>query len=235
MMFLVVLVASAVLVYVLKPAVKKAPIAWYLLALALVFLYLAGARGVLPSELKDAAFALLQKGTLAVALLVIVMFIGALPRESRARKRLAQIRAELSIIASILVVGHVVVYGMSFIPRVFGSGQISLLVCVGLAVAVVASALLLVLAITSVNVIKLRMKKQTWKKVQKLAYAFTGLAYVHILFMLLPSAVAGAGTALQSVVVYTIVYGAYAVMRIYRAISDRKEAGRIGDACEISA
>lgn len=49
-----------------------------------------------------------------------------------------------------------------------------------------------------------------------------GLTYVHVLAMLLPSALSGGMTAVQSVVAYTVVFGAYAVLRIVRAMLDRK-------------
>ena len=49
-----------------------------------------------------------------------------------------------------------------------------------------------------------------------------GLAYVHVLAMLLPSALGGGAAAQESVTAYTLMFGAYLVARITRAILDRK-------------
>ena len=56
--------------------------------------------------------------------------------------------------------------------------------------------LLVVLGVTSFAFVKRQMSTASWKKVQKLAYPFFGLVYVHPLLMLLPSALHG-GLAAQ--------------------------------------
>ena len=103
-----------------------------------------------------------------------------------------------------------------------GAGVITPFVSVGLGVALAVTVLLVVLGATSFNNVKVRMSSQTWSRVQKWSYAFFGLTYVHVLAMLLPSALSGGMTAVQSVVAYTVVFGAYAVLRIVRAMLDRK-------------
>ena len=137
MTFLIVLACTAAVVFLLKPAIKKAPAAWYVSAGILMVLYVAGLQGwlPLPAPVRSALFLLLQKGTLAVALFAVVMFIGALPRDSGPRKHLMPIRAELSVIACILVCGHIVAYCLSYVPRVMGAGSVNPFVAVGLAVA----------------------------------------------------------------------------------------------------
>ena len=87
--------------------------------------------------------------------------------------------------------------------------------------------LLVVLGVTSFNSVKARMSKQIWVKVQKWAYVFFGLTYVHVLAMLLPSALGGGAAAVQSVAAYTVVFGAYAVLRVARA--KRESGGCIKD------
>ena len=100
-------------------------------------------------------------------------------------------------------------------------------VAVGLAVAAAITVLLVVLGVTSFNSVKARMSKQIWVKVQKWAYVFFGLTYVHVLAMLLPSALGGGAAAVQSVAAYTVVFGAYAVLRVARA--KRESGGCIKD------
>ena len=158
MTFLIVLICVVVAVLLLKPAIKKAPAIWYAAAIVLALLYIGVLQGLLPlsAPVRNVLFLLLQKGTLAVALFTVVMFVGVFPRDSK------------------------------------------------------------------FNSVKARMNSQTWSRVQKWSYVFFGLTYVHVLAMLLPSALSGGMAAVQSVVTYTVVFGAYAVLRIVRAMLDRK-------------
>lgn len=194
----------------------------YALAFVLVVLYVAGVQGFLPTALRQGVFFLLQKGTLAVALFAVVMLIGVLPLDSKMRRYIAPIRAELSIIACILACGHMAAYAMSYVPRVLSSGAIAPLVAAGLVAALALAVLLVVLGATSFNAVKARMSKQSWVRLQKWAYAFYALIYVHVLAMLLPSALAGGAAAAQAVAVYTLVFGAYAVLRVFRVLQDRR-------------
>ena len=106
-----------------------------------------------------------------------------------------------------------------------------------LALALALFALLVVLGVTSFNVVKKRMKKETWKRVQLLAYPFWGLVYVHLLLMLVPSALRGGAPAQMAVAVYSVVFVGYAVLRIRRAAVDRRKAasGRVGAAVQTPA
>lgn len=222
MAFLLAFICVAVLSVALKPAIKRVPAAWYLLALVLVVIYFAGVQGVLPAWVKNVAFALMQKGTLAAALFAVVMFIGVLPRTGWLRLRLAPIRAELSIIACILICGHIAAYALSFAPRLLSGKVAGLPIVVGLTAAFVLVVLGLVLGITSIKRVHSRMDGRTWTRVQRFAYAFYALMYVHVLAMLLPSALAGGAAALQSVIAYTVVFALYAVLRIWRAVADKR-------------
>ncbi len=83
MAFAIVLICTAAASFALKPAIKKVPWAWYAASVLLVAAYIAGVRGVLPAWADGAVFLLMQKGTLATALFVVVMFIGVFPRIPR--------------------------------------------------------------------------------------------------------------------------------------------------------
>ena len=82
--------------------------------------------------------------------------------------------------------------------------------------------LLLILGITSFQAIKTRMKVDSWKRVQKLAYLFFFLVYVHVMLMLLPSALNGGIASTISVGVYSTVFLAYFILRVLRAARDRQ-------------
>lgn len=176
----------------------------------------------------SALFLLVRKCTLSLALFVVVMYIGVFARESKARTYLLPIRAELSIIAWILSLGHMVVYLMSYAPQVaYGIDHMSGIVLGSLGVALVLFALLLVLGVTSFAFVKKGMKLRTWKRVQRLAYPFFILVYVHLLLMLLPAALKGGAAAQASVAVYSAVFIGYMALRLYRAAKD-KAAGEQG-------
>ena len=113
-------------------------------------------------------------------------------------------------------------YLASYLPRNVLGGAVSPNVMASFAVAVVLLVLLLVLGVTSFNAVKRRMRTDTWKKVQKLAYPFFLLVYVHLLLMLAPSALHGGIAATASVAVYSAVFLAYLVLRLFRAAKDRR-------------
>ena len=79
-----------------------------------------------------------------------------------------------------------------------------------------------ILLVTSFQVVKRRMSAARWKGVQRLAYPFYLLTYVHLLLMLAPSALHGGVAATTSVAVYSIVFAAYVVLRLVRAAKDRR-------------
>ena len=201
MTFALVLACTVAACFALRNPLKACPMAFYAAALLVDVAFVAGTFWGMPREVWSVFFVLIQKCLLPLALFVVVMYIGVLDRGSRACMWLKPVRAELSIVAWLLSLGNV---AASF------------------AVAVVLLALLAVLGVTSFNLVKKRMRTETWKKVQKLAYPFFLLTYVHLLLMLAPSALHGGVAATTSVAVYSIVFAAYVVLRLVRAAKDRR-------------
>ncbi|MDO5042107.1 MAG: ferric reductase-like transmembrane domain-containing protein [Slackia sp.] len=223
MIFAWILIATIGVVFVLRTPLKKCPGAFYALAIVTVVLFFAGDALGFPRAVSNAFFILVHKCTLTLALFVVVMFIGVFSKTSRIRRWLQPVRAELSIVACILSVGHMAVYLVAYASRIL-SGIMGGSVAVALAVAAVLTALLLVLGITSLRAVKRRMTKSGWKHVQMLAYPFFALVYAHLMLMLLPPALAGGQAAQCSVGVYTAVFVSYAVARMVRAVIDRRNA-----------
>ena len=139
------------------PAIRKNPWVCYVPAVVLMAMYWAGAAGMLPQGLREIAFLLMQKGTLAMALFTVVMFVGVFPRGSKARLRLGAARAELSIAACLMICGHMVAYAASYVPRAFTVGFSNPFVVAGLLLAVVLAVLTAVLGVTSLSRVKARM------------------------------------------------------------------------------
>ena len=183
--FALILAASVAACFALRNPLKACPLAFYLAAIAMDVLYVYGVFFGLPRAVWSPLFVLVQKCELALALFTVVMFIGCLSREGRAYRWLKPVRSELSIVAWFLSLGHMAVYLESYLPRLLGSGAVSGNVVASFALAVVLLVLLVVLGVTSFAFVKKRMRTDTWKRVQKLAYPFFALVYVHLLLMLL--------------------------------------------------
>ncbi|WP_288323325.1 hypothetical protein [uncultured Eggerthella sp.] len=223
MTLVLVLVGTVVFAFACKRPIKTCPTAFYALAVVLDVLFVVGSFMGLPAMLYDVLFLLLHKCTLATALFAVVMYIGVFARDGRVAQYFRPIRAELSIMAWLLSLGHMAIYLSSYASTLaLGLPQTN--VAVALVVALALFVLLVVLGVTSFNVVKKGMKKETWKRVQLLAYPFWGLVYVHLLLMLLPSAVRGGAAAQVSVIVYSVVFLGYAVLRVARALRDRRAA-----------
>ncbi|BDE95406.1 ferric reductase-like transmembrane domain-containing protein [Raoultibacter timonensis] len=222
MSFVLVLVCTTAFVWVLKTPLLKCPVAFYVLAMLLNVLYVSSAFTTYPEAMRQTLFLLMQKCTLSLAVFTVVMFIGAFRKDSVVSLALRPVRAELSILACVLALGHMVMYLMSFAPRLLNGSAIDSGFLLFFATAIALMALLLILGATSFKGVKRRMDATAWKRLQKWAYVFFGLVYVHLVSILLPAALLRGDTARTSIVVYTVLFGAYAALRIHRAMKDRK-------------
>lgn len=136
MNFLFLLIIAAVAAYLLRSPLKAHPSLFYSIAAMLVLLYFFGATFGVPRWLWMPLVDLIQKCELAVALFAVVMLIGCLGKEQTLYRRMKPIRAELSIIACILCLGHMAVYLGSYLPRLLGNASINSNVAVAFGVAV---------------------------------------------------------------------------------------------------
>lgn len=221
MTFAIVLILTVVACGVLRNALKEYPLAFYIAAIALDALFIAGSTFGLPRDVWAVLFVLVQKCMLSMALFVVVMYIGVFRKDSRVAQWFKPVRAQLSIVAWILALGHMSVYIVSYVPRLVAGGPININVAGSFVLAIVLFLLLLLLGITSFEAVKHRMKAENWRKLQRLAYPFFFLVYAHILLMLLPSALHGGIASSVSVAVYSIVFVGYAILRLRRAAKDK--------------
>ncbi|WP_165248804.1 ferric reductase-like transmembrane domain-containing protein [Adlercreutzia sp. ZJ141] len=222
MTFAIILACTVAACFALRNPIKKWPMLFYALAVIIDLVYVVGSFYELPRAVWIVLFTLIQKCTLSLAIFIVVMYVGVFAKGSKPYMWLKGIRAELSIIAWILSLGHMVVYLMSYVPRIFGGGIIKGNVMFAFVLAVVLFVLLIVLGVTSFNFVKKRMDNDSWVKLQKLAYLFYALVYIHLLAMLLPAALHGGIQAGITTGVYSVVFIAYAVLRVYRALADRR-------------
>ena len=220
MLFIISLIIVALFIYFLKDSLKKYANIFYIGAAVIsiaVFLL-----EFLPMHLfvKNNILGIFAKGSLGTAMFVAVMYTGALTKGNKLIAPLMKIRGELSITASILVLCHNFTYGMTYFRMLFT--KTSLLSATQLAAAVISLvliAIMIVLTVTSFPSVRKKMQAKKWKQLQRTAYVFYGLMYVHIMLINIPYARLGLGMYVANVVIYSIVFLGYAAMRISKAIS----------------
>ena len=220
MLLIISLIIVSLFIYFLKDSLKKHAGIYYIGAAVIsiaVFLI-----GFLPMPLfeKNNILGIFAKGSLGTAMFVVVMYTGALPKGNKLIAPLMKIRGELSITAAILVLCHNFTYGMTYFRMLFT--KTSLLSATQLAAAVISLvliAIMLVLTVTSFPSVRKKMQAKKWKQLQRTAYVFYGLMYVHIMLINIPYARLGLGMYIANVVIYSIVFLGYAAMRIAKAVS----------------
>jgi DMSO/TMAO reductase YedYZ heme-binding membrane subunit len=222
MVFLITLICAIAFAFAFKTPLRKAPWVFYTIAILLDILFIGRSYLDFPVYVERPIFYLVQKCTLAEALFVIVMYIGVFSEKSKIRVRLMPVRAELSILACLLALGHIVNYLMSFMPLVFGStASLRVNIISSFCLAILLVVLLVLLGVTSFNAVKKRINAQGWKRIQWFAYPFFLLTWVHVLLFLLPSALSGRQPAIISVGVYSVVFVVYIIARSAAALRKR--------------
>ena len=208
-------------------AIKKHAPVFYggaaLLALSTIAVTWSGADASFPGWVSNNVWPLLSHGAFASALFIIVMYMGALPNGTKAIKRLMPIRAELSIMASLLVLGHNIAYGRTYFVRLFtDTSKMSTTQMLAAICSLIMIAIMLPLMITSFKTVRKKMKPKSWKKLQRSAYVFYGLIYVHTMLLYVPMVQAGRSVYIVNVIVYSLIFISYAGMRIRKELLKKK-------------
>lgn len=218
------LVCAIAFLAIFRIPIQRHPGIFYALALLLDALLLVGQSVGAPVVVWRAVLSLHSRCLFAFALFAIVMFIGVLKDGSKLKTLLLPVRAELSIMATLLVAGHVWNYASVYVAKLvsgtFGSDML------GAGVAFALVIVLIPLAVTSAKAIKRRMSGATWKRVQRFAYAFWALVYAHVALVLGFSAAAGGASAQESLAVYTVLFALYLILRLVRFAADKRHETR---------
>ena len=220
MLLVISLIIVSLFIYFLKDSLKKHAGIYYIGAAVIsiaVFLI-----GFLPMPLfvKNNILGIFAKGSLGTAMFVAVMYAGALRKGSKLIAPLMKIRGELSITAAILVLCHNFTYGMTYFKMLFiKPAALSATQLTAAIISIILITIMLVLTVTSFQAVRKKMKAKKWKQLQRTAYVFYGLMYVHIMLINIPYARLGIGTYIANVVIYSIVFLGYAAMRIAKAVS----------------
>lgn len=224
MLFLIALILAICFALFLGKPLKKCPIAFYAAAVIIsAAVAIFNFRGV-PAFVSNYIIALFSRGAFAAGLWAVIMWTGALPNGSKAIKKLMPIRGELSIFAALLTLGHNIGFGKTYFVRMFiapssmSAGQIA----AGI-ISIIMLAIMLPLTVMSFPNVRKKMKPKTWKKIQRSAYVFYALIYVHVLILSVPFAIAGRSGYLLNVAVYSVVFICYAVCRVRKQIILKKK------------
>lgn len=231
MVFLISLVLTALLIASGKDFLKKHAAVCYVLAAAIsaavVVCTATGASAAFPAWVRSWIWPIFVRSALSTALFAAVMYAGAVPNGSKLMKAVMPIRGELSIIASILTLGHNISFGLTYFRLLFTQpdrlpvNQLLAAIC-----SLVMLCIMLPLFITSFKCVRKKMKGSSWKKLQRLAYGFYALIYIHVLLLTLPGAQKGNGSYLLTVVVYSVVFLTYGALRVRKALQKQSAAVR---------
>ena len=221
MNFLISSIVAIFFVVVFRNFIKKHSTFCYITATILSILLIIGTyTGIvytLPSWFTNSIYPTLIKSSFSTALLAIVMYTGAFKNGSSLMKFLMPIRGELSIIASILTLSHNISFGKDHFVRLFTAPQtMEPNMIIAAIISIILITLMIPLMITSFPSIRKKMEPKKWKKLQKTAYLFYALIYVHIMCIMIPLAKSGNLDYKINILIYSLVFLTYAAMRIYK-------------------
>ena len=226
MVFLMTTLVCAFASWALAPFIHKYPWVLYVVVLVIDALFFLTSFSFIAGPIGRLCTMLIRRGTLAFALFTVVMYIGVLPHNSALRRRMNSVRAPLSIAASLLIAAHMAVNAANFLPRLVNP-SLKVSITGALIIAIVLFVLVVALGLTSFTFVKERMDAKHWKTLQRFAYLFYGLVFVHILLLLGPGALAKSGATRINLACYAAVVLGYAVLRFVRSRLDAAEAKKL--------
>lgn len=220
MLLIISLIIVSLFIYFLKGSLKKHAGIYYIGAAVISIAVFLLEFLPMPLFVKNNILGIFAKGSIGTAMFIAVMYAGALPKGSKLIAPLMKIRGELSITAAILVLCHNFTYGITYFKMLFIKPEaLSATQLTAAIISLVLIIIMIVLTVTSFQAVRKKIKAKKWKQLQRTAYVFYGLMYVHIMLINIPYARLGLGTYIANVVIYSIVFLGYAAMRIAKAVS----------------
>lgn len=227
MFFIISCILAVLFVFGLKKPLKKYPGIFYITAVIITILVSSVDAKTLPSILSDFILPIFSRGSFSTALWCIVMWTGAFPNGSKPIKFLMPIRAELSIFAAILTLGHNIGYGKNYFTMLFTNiDRMTPQLITASILTIIMLLIMIPLTVISFPQIHKKMNGKLWKKIQRTAYLFYALIYVHVMVLCLPSARMGRDGYLLSIIIYSMVFIGYAVCRIRKYLVVKKKISK---------
>lgn len=139
------------------------------------------------------------------------------------RKIIMPVRGQMSIIACILTLGHNIAFGKTYFARLFTQTEaLRTQVLLAALCSLAMIAIMLPLFVTSFLCVRRRMQPKRWKRLQRLAYVFYALMYTHVLLLNMTGVREGKPSAILNVALYSLLFMAYASLRIGKALQKRR-------------
>ncbi len=228
MLFLIAMIVACVFSWFCAKPLKAHPTPFYITAavVSVIMIMIGQVRPEgIPQVVNTYVIGLFNRGALAAALWCVVAYIGAVPDGAKAiKKQLMPSRGELSIFAAVVTLSHAVTYGITYIKRLTSGRPVTetvfILTCI---ICLVLMLIMIPLTVISFKTIRKKIKPKTWKAIQRVAYVFYALIYLHVMVIFIPRARIGREGAMFDVIVYSIVFLGYAALRIRKAIITTKK------------
>ncbi|MDR0523169.1 MAG: hypothetical protein LBG62_01935 [Candidatus Methanoplasma sp.] len=225
----VALALTAAFLLLKKQVHKRSWIVYIAFAALTAFIVGAGMHGVQvdwPQWFRTYFARPLTQGALSVAVFVIVMYVGVLPRKWRLTRALRYVRAELSVVGCIFSLGHNAQYANLFVNLftnpmgMRGNG----LYAVASIDSLILIALMIPLLITSFYSVRRLFSAKRWKALQKWSYLFYVGLYVHVVVIFYVAMSGGhhAASAAESLWAYSLFFIPYFVLRPLKFVLDRR-------------
>lgn len=206
MKLLLCLIVSSILFITFENFFRKRPYCIYLGAILIGLM-----SGLLPNSIAS----IINRGTLATSLFIIVMYARILPPKSKFYKTFMILRAPIAIAASFLIFIHNgktlfnYINAYRLVGAVLKPHEIAAAICSG-----IMFILLVPLTITSFKVVRKRMNPKKWKTLQKLSYIFYALIYVHVSCLFIYHILNGRTNYCLELFIYTVIFGFYLFRRV---------------------
>lgn len=183
------LLISIIFALTFRSALKKYPVVFYILfaiittLISLLFIN----REIFGIKMKEITaipmyfINMYRRGALGFALFIIVMFIGVLDIKKPLVRKLMALRGELSIIACIASLCHLVIYAQGFISRLILGKEIDGIYLFLFITSVSLFLIMVPLFITSFMSIRTKMDPIKWKKLQNKAYIFYFILFINVI------------------------------------------------------
>lgn len=217
MYFAVSLVLALLFALGLHRTISKHALIWYGIAVAFVifewFYYALGWRTAFPEWFTMYFINFFKRNAFPSALFVLVMFTSVLRSDWNITKKLRKNRGKLSIIASILTLGHNLVYGKTHFVKLFTDpGSMKAQYIIASVISLIMIAIMIPLMITSFQCVRKRMRAISWKRLQRWAYVFYALLYAHVIVLFVPKF----NQKIFDIILYTVVFGGYLLLKLYK-------------------
>ena len=228
-MILIISLLFAIVFYsALSKQIRKKPWIFYVLMIILtvfvIYYYRVKMYDVYPKWITTYLVGPFKRGAFSTAIFIIVMYLGAVKKNNVIAKRLFSIRGEMSIIACISTLGHNIVYGLYYFPKLFlDTSSLNRSQIIAVSLTIVMISIMMPLFITSFRCVRNKMKASTWKRIQRLAYPFFIMIYIHV--MVLYSA--KLDKHIFDIIIYTLIFGVYGILRIRKYVMERKRKSKV--------